>query len=108
VVKAITTGTPRSTPLPNEPQGESIAYSRDGASLLTVSDQEGPTQLLRYQPAEPRPSTRSTAADTTEARNIRGPGENLSLDQVLYLTGAVGVLGLILAAVGVLRLRRSR
>ena len=30
VVKAITTATPRITPLPDEPQGESIAYTADG------------------------------------------------------------------------------
>jgi hypothetical protein len=108
VVKAITTGTPRITPLPNEPQGESIAYSRDGKSLLTVSDQEGPTRLLRYQPVSPSPSARSTAAGATAAGNMRSLVENLTVNQVLYLTGAVGVLGLLLAAVGVLRLRRSR
>src|SRR5262249_1289318 len=36
---AITTGTPRITPLPNEPQGKAIAYTPDGKYLLTVSDQ---------------------------------------------------------------------
>ena len=32
VVKAITTTTPRVTPLPDEAQGESIAYTADGAA----------------------------------------------------------------------------
>ncbi|PYC76066.1 hypothetical protein C7C45_02035 [Micromonospora arborensis] len=53
VVTALTSGTPRITPLPDEPQGESITYSRDGRSLLTVSesaDQPPGTRptILRY------------------------------------------------------------
>ena len=61
VVKALTSGTPRITPLPDEPQGESITYSRDGRSLLTVSesaDQPPGTRptILRY-PATDGPAT---------------------------------------------------
>ncbi|MET7672944.1 hypothetical protein [Micromonospora luteifusca] len=61
VVTALTSGTPRITPLPDEPQGESITYSRDGRSLLTVSesaDQPPGTRptVLRY------PVTDATAA----------------------------------------------
>ena len=44
VVKAITTGTPRLTPLPDEPQGEAIAYTVDGPRFLTLSDEAGPTR----------------------------------------------------------------
>ena len=39
VVKAITTTTPRLTPLPDEPQGEAIAYTVDGTR---VPDRERP------------------------------------------------------------------
>ncbi|WP_201754084.1 flagellar basal-body rod protein FlgG [Micromonospora rubida] len=66
VVAALTTGTPRVVPLPDEPQGESVTYSRDGRSLLTVSETAGqppgtrPT-ILRYAlapaPASTRPRT---------------------------------------------------
>ncbi|MBB4764284.1 hypothetical protein ACFQFC_08690 [Amorphoplanes digitatis] len=38
VVRAITTGTPRIVALPDEPQGESVAYRGDGTALLTVSE----------------------------------------------------------------------
>ncbi|PWR05578.1 hypothetical protein DKT68_26160, partial [Micromonospora acroterricola] len=63
VVAALTTGTARITPLPDEPQGEAITYSRDGRSLLTVSEAAGqpgsyPT-ILRYPTATagtPRPT----------------------------------------------------
>ncbi|MEU1586531.1 hypothetical protein [Micromonospora sp. NPDC005710] len=68
VVKALTTGTPRITPLPDEPQGESITYSRDGRSLLTVSESAGQpagtrSTVLRY-PATAGPAT---AAPPTES-----------------------------------------
>ncbi|MFI0793424.1 hypothetical protein ACH4OY_12100 [Micromonospora rubida] len=66
LVAALTTGTPRIVPLPDEPQGESVTYSRDGRSLLTVSetaDQPPGTRptILRYAlapaPASARPRT---------------------------------------------------
>ncbi|MEV6350900.1 hypothetical protein [Actinoplanes sp. NPDC051851] len=47
VITALTTGTPTIVPLPDEPQGEAIAFSRDGASLLTVSEDAKP-DVLRY------------------------------------------------------------
>ncbi|MGX6606634.1 hypothetical protein ACWKSP_31600 [Micromonosporaceae bacterium Da 78-11] len=63
LVRAVTEGTPRTIPLPDEPQGESVAYSPDGNTLLTVSEEarEPPgsgTDLLRY-PIPDRPATPS-------------------------------------------------
>ncbi|WP_430500935.1 hypothetical protein ACQRWP_04475 [Micromonospora trifolii] len=68
VVRALTTGTPRITPLPDEPQGESITYSRDGRSLLTVSESAGQpagtrSTILRY------PATASTATAAPPTRS---------------------------------------
>ncbi|MGC4869483.1 hypothetical protein ACLQ3B_29035 [Micromonospora sp. DT53] len=68
VVRALTTGTPRVTPLPDEPQGESITYSRDGRSLLTVSESAGQpagarSTILRY----PATATSATAVPSTES-----------------------------------------
>ncbi|MET8368664.1 hypothetical protein ABZU42_02915 [Micromonospora profundi] len=67
VVAALTGGTPRIVALPDEPQGESITYSRDGRSLLTVSEsasQPGtrPT-ILRY-PASSTPTPTSPPAES--------------------------------------------
>ena len=67
VVKAITTTKPAVTPLPNEPQGEAIAYSPDGRTLLTVSDQEVDpvrTPILSY-PSALAGGTASGAASGT-------------------------------------------
>ncbi|MBB5869876.1 hypothetical protein F4553_003255 [Allocatelliglobosispora scoriae] len=60
VLTAITTGKPRITALPNEAQGESIAYPVDGDGFLTVSDQPaGGTVIARYG-VPPRPSPSRT------------------------------------------------
>ncbi|MEV0430956.1 hypothetical protein [Micromonospora sp. NPDC050495] len=75
VVAALTGGTPRVVPLPDEPQGESIAYSRDGRSLLTVSevaDQPAGTRptILRY-PVPGSPRSPSAAATTPAPASTR-------------------------------------
>ncbi|MBO4210591.1 hypothetical protein GSF22_32045, partial [Micromonospora echinofusca] len=41
LVAALTTGRPRVTALPDEPQGEAVTYTRDGRALLTVSETAG-------------------------------------------------------------------
>ncbi|MEV4350795.1 hypothetical protein AB0J83_40580 [Actinoplanes sp. NPDC049596] len=72
VVGAITGGEPRKTPLPDEPQGESITYSRDGSALLTVSEGLKP-EILRYpttdpdKSSEPSPSTGASTAPPATA-----------------------------------------
>ncbi len=84
VVRALTTGTARITPLPDEPQGESITYSRDGRSLLTVSEAAGqpsgtrPT-ILRYPAtatAAPPHPPRSPSARWRPPRSVRPPGRS--------------------------------
>ncbi|GIE34654.1 hypothetical protein Ait01nite_076990 [Actinoplanes italicus] len=74
LIQAISEGSPRRVELPNEPQGESIAYSTDGTALLTVSEVTGQSgddgvPLLRYAlPDAPRPVTpASPAAPATTA-----------------------------------------
>ena len=110
VVKAITTGKPRITPLPDEPWGESITYSLDGKSFVTVSDLEAgkQTRLLRYTPAVAAlPSPKQQAADPAED----SPGlfdRKLSLQDITYLVAGVGIIGLVLVVVGVLAIRKSR
>ncbi|WP_433350347.1 hypothetical protein [Micromonospora sp. CA-111912] len=110
VVAALTTGTPRVVPLPDEPQGESVTYSRDGRSLLTVSETAGqppgtrPT-ILRYgltpTPAPTRPRTDPTpaaprAADTHD-RADRGGARSAAV--------GVAVAALALLVLGMARAR---
>ncbi|WP_320069103.1 hypothetical protein [Micromonospora sp. RTGN7] len=80
MVEALTTGTPRVVALPNEPQGESIAYSPDGRSLLTVSETANeppgtrPT-ILRYAlTPTPTVSTRRPDPAPTASRSRPGDG----------------------------------
>jgi hypothetical protein len=108
-VKAITTTAPRVTPLPNEPQGESIAYTLDGRFFLTVSDESGPTKLQRYERSTqvaiaPMVSPSGAAAQPTSqpavARALTGiPG---------WAMISVAGVGLLLAAAGLVGLLRSR
>jgi hypothetical protein len=62
VVAAITRGTPVVEPLPDEPQGEAIAYAADGASFYTLSDEAGPTTIRRYRAASLASPSKSPAA----------------------------------------------
>jgi len=94
VVKAITTTTPRVLPLPDEPQGEAIAYTVDGQSLLTVSDVAGPTPILRYpRPTAPaQDASQSTPLATVTASPRMTPeawlGYGLAVAGVAFLVGA--------------------
>ncbi|WP_425719168.1 hypothetical protein [Micromonospora sp. DT233] len=129
VVAALTTGTPRVVALPDEPQGESITYSRDGRSLLTVSEtaNEPPGTLpviLRYAlapgpptatpsrrpdpaPATSRPEPSDRAADDTVDRAAPGTGSP-DADRAGPVTLAVGAAGVLLGLVALgLLLRRS-
>lgn len=105
VVKAITTTTPRLTALPDEPQGEAIAYSADGTSFLTISDEAGPTTMRRHVPAtaplQPAPPSLSPTSQAAAA-----PTGLAAIPVWLSVTVAVG--GLALVATGFLGLRRSR
>jgi hypothetical protein len=103
VVKAITTSTPRITDLPDEPQGESIAYTVDGQQFLTCSDQPGPTQILRY--------TRSTDLEpgSTAAPAVAAGQADVSAPMLWYGYGLAAVGGaVLLGLLGWLAARRLR
>ncbi|WP_432824323.1 hypothetical protein [Dactylosporangium sp. CA-092794] len=111
VVAAITTGTPRITPLPNEPQGEAIAYSRDGKTYLTVSDQPKPVGILRYVPHEPpAPSSAAPAPPPPAAPKSadRSFLDRLTLSDVTRIVIGIGVAGLLMIVIGVAAVIRSR
>src|SRR5262249_25099077 len=85
----------------------------DGASFLTVSkqdvNQQHGAQILRYQPATstvvPGPSG---AAMASPAADTRAWWDKLSLEQITYMVAAVGIIGLLMVAGGVIGIRRSR
>jgi len=116
VVGAITHGEPRQIPMPNEPQGESVAYTTDGTALLTVSEtsrQPAGTKadILRYS-LPPRPAVTSSP---TTAPAAAPPGAKAAAEAAvqragtpagLLVTGGALLLGLA-ALLGVLVVRRS-
>ncbi|MFI5909465.1 hypothetical protein [Dactylosporangium sp. NPDC051541] len=113
VAKAITSGHPRVTPLPDEPQGEAIAYTADGNDFLTVSDQAGPTTILRYTVDRPRPS--SPPASSPQPSGSASAGSSASeaaaavpdrQGKVALLTGAFVVVAVGLVAAVARRARR--
>jgi len=119
VVGAITRGRPRQIPLPNEPQGESVAYTTDGTALLTVSEtsrQPAGTkaEILRYElPPRPAASSSPAAAPPTgpgiahEAKSAAGAAvRRAETPAGLLVTGGALLLGLA-TLIGVLVVRRS-
>ncbi|MBQ1016374.1 hypothetical protein KBX71_00660 [Micromonospora sp. D93] len=111
IVGALTTGKPRVTPLA-DPFGEAISYTSDGKSFLTVSDagrfaEDEPLDILSYTPSS------STAAPLAEEEGGKPAAskswtDGLSLDDITYLVGAVGLIGLLLVAGGIFGIVRAR
>jgi len=90
VVKAITTTTPRMLLVDNEPQGEAVAYTVDGQSLLTISDVAGPASILRY----PRPTAPAHGQPTALATVTASP----AMTTTAWLAYALAVVGLAVLA----------
>jgi hypothetical protein len=106
VVKAITTAPPVITPLPDEPQGESIAYAPDGVSFYTVSDQETQpvrTVIRRYPsalhvpavrvsvPPAPVPTASSSAAGALTPTSSTRSALFLGLAGVILVGGGIWI-----------------
>jgi len=109
IVKALTTGTPRVTPL-SDRFGEAITYTPDGKYFLTVSDvgalaADVDVVIQRYEPATTTAAAAGDAADDDD-----GPSwiDRLSLQDINYMIGAVGLFGGLLVAIGVVGILLSR
>jgi hypothetical protein len=111
VVKAITTGTPRITPLPDEPFGEGISYTTDGKSFWTLTDNENSATktvtVLRYTPTAPASATTPPAAKK-DAKSGKSWMSSLTIQDLTYAVAALGAIGLALVVAGMLGIRRSR
>ncbi|MFF5177895.1 hypothetical protein ACFY2Q_07700 [Micromonospora sp. NPDC000316] len=118
VVAALTTGTPKIVALPDEPQGESITYSRDGLSLLTVSESAGQPpgthpRVLRYPASSAPEPTPQPAEATTAAPPASTPGSpttqaaGIGVGRIWPLAAGGGTLLALLAVGGVLWRRHT-
>ena len=124
VVKAITTGSPQVVPLPDEPQGESIAFDRAGTHLYTVSDREVRpvrTPILMYglppgltgsgstAPSANTASGSTAATNRSAAAGAAGAVAGASRRPVrLGVFASVAGLGAVLVAAGFAGLLRAR
>jgi hypothetical protein len=116
VVKAITTGKPRITPLPDEPEGEAISYTADGTKFVTIGFKtSGATEnpkLLSYTPFVPAAAADNGAAAGGPASPPASSGQSwlskVTLAQLTRVVAAVGVVGLVLAIAGIVGIRRAR
>ncbi|MEU7710415.1 hypothetical protein AB0B03_00540 [Micromonospora chalcea] len=113
IVKALTTGKPRITPLA-DPFGEAISYTPDGKLFVTVSDggtldDSDPIEILSYTPSTTGVEALPNGGKAeTKAAAEKSWLEGLSLDEITYLIAAVGVLGALLVGAGVFGILRSR
>ncbi|MCG5459283.1 hypothetical protein PSH03_005056 [Micromonospora sp. PSH03] len=111
IVGALTTGKPRVTPLA-DPFGEAISYTSDGKSFLTVSDagrftEDEPVDILGYTPSTST-AVPLSAEDGAKPAASKSWTDGLSLDDITYLVGAVGLIGLLLVAAGIFGIVRAR
>ncbi|MET7946100.1 hypothetical protein [Micromonospora sp. NPDC005324] len=111
IVGALTTGKPRVTPLA-DPFGEAISYTSDGKSFLTVSDagrftEDEPLDILSYAPSTST-AVALAAEDGAKPAASKSWTDGLSLDDITYLVGAVGLIGLLLVAGGIFGIVRAR
>jgi hypothetical protein len=116
VLKAITDTEPLITPLPNEPQGEAIAYSADGTALLTLSAKadagDDNPALLSYTPFVPAAEGEGEGEGGEKVPPAPGAGQQwwdrLTYSELTRIVAAVAVVGLVLAIAGIVGIRRAR
>ncbi|MEV7987144.1 hypothetical protein [Micromonospora sp. NPDC085948] len=112
IVGALTTGKPRVTALA-DPFGEAISYSTDGKSFLTVSDafrfgEDEPLDILSYSPSTSTAVPVAAGAGDIKKATSASWAAGLDFDDITYLVGAVGVIGLLLVAAGIVGIVRAR
>jgi hypothetical protein len=109
VVAAITSTKPAVIPLPDEPQGEAIAFDPAGTHLYTVSDREThpvATKILEYPDPVPHPSSKPSASAHASMTPRAEP--TTVRHQMVYPMLALGLAGVALIGAGVIGLLRRR
>ncbi|MGN9914147.1 hypothetical protein ACTMTJ_42135 [Phytohabitans sp. LJ34] len=115
VVKALTTGEPRATALDSDQFGEAITYSADGKTFVTVSDlgnlgEDASNDMLRYTPSQSKPKD-TVAAEVqggASGASERSWTDDLTIGDITYMVGAIGVVGAIMVGAGVFGIMRAR
>ncbi len=113
ITDTITSAEPARTPIPGEPQGESIAYTSDSNGFATISEGAG-QPLQQWQPV--RADSDSDEGAENDGAEADDSGWGLGLPDLnrtnlmggIYVTAILGVLLLAAGIVGILRWRRDR
>jgi hypothetical protein len=105
IVKAITTGSPLITPLPNEERGTAITYSADGSQFLTLSTAPRPV-LRSYRPFRPQPPSPAAPSGAAATAAAAPKSTSSSSNATPFAIAAVVVVVAALLVFGWLRLRR--
>ncbi|TWJ23352.1 hypothetical protein [Micromonospora endolithica] len=111
VVAALAKGTPRVTALA-DPFGEAISYTPDGKTFVTISDggqleADEPIDILAYKPSTEGAKAIAGAA-APKAGGEQSWFDGLSLQDITYLIGAVGLIGVLMVGAGVFGIVRAR
>ncbi|MFB6394649.1 hypothetical protein AAFH96_16270 [Polymorphospora sp. 2-325] len=109
IVKALTTGTPRVTPLADA-FGEGISFSADGSKYVTVSDvgtlgDDSDVIIMSYTPTKVEATP---AGDDPAGGNEQSWFDTLSLQDITYLIAAVGVVGALMVGAGIFGIVQAR
>ncbi|MEU4469935.1 hypothetical protein [Micromonospora sp. NPDC023888] len=112
IVGALTTGKPRVTALA-DPFGEAISYTTDGKSFLTVSDafqfaDDEALDILSYTPSTSTTVPLAAGAGGVKQASSTSWTAGLDFDDITYLVGAVGLIGLLLVGAGIVGIVRAR
>jgi hypothetical protein len=109
ILRTITTSKPTEIPLPNEPQGEGIAFDPSGTHLYTVSDRETTpvrTKILEYTLPPPRSHPPSQSPGKS-SRLSSAAGRALRVPAYAFVAAAGVGLMLIIGGIAVLVRRRT-
>ncbi|MFK3980388.1 hypothetical protein ACI2K4_08410 [Micromonospora sp. NPDC050397] len=115
IVKALTGGKPRITPLADA-FGEAISYTSDGKSFVTVSDvgslaDDTDVVIQSYVPSTKVAEAAAAAGDEdggADGDSGKSWTADLTLTDITYLIAAVGVVGALLVGLGIWGILRSR
>jgi hypothetical protein len=104
MLKAITTGTPVITPLPNEENGQAITYSADGTAFLTLSSVDKPV-LRSYKPFVPTPAVAEGAGT---GAGSGGGGSSFSFGDLTLIASLVSFAGFAAMVAGIVGIVLAR
>jgi hypothetical protein len=107
MVKAITTGVPVITPLPNEEDGQTITYSADGTKFLTLSSAEKPV-LRSYTPFVPSAAVAEEHASGSAGSDSGSGGSSFNFSDLTLIASGFSLAGFAIMVAGIVGIVLAR